>query len=128
MANREALVVFMEEVRGQSWDLCLSPAGLHGSQPWWQETNGIWEHRAGKEVVMELSGCSSWQALGGFLCPRLALLGRTRSNGMGKDGVVSRALHASSAGNILLSKGGSLAQQSVCLPAGPPGHQRDGVR
>lgn len=129
MANREALVAFMEEVRGQSWDLCLSPAGFHGSQPWWQGTNGTWEHRGGKEVVAEPTGCPSWQALGGFLFLRLALLGRTgRSKGMGKDGVVTRALHSSSAGNILLSKGGSLAQQSVSLPAGPPGHQRDGVR
>lgn len=36
MANREALVAFIEEVRGQSSDL-HTPAGPHG--PWWQGTS-----------------------------------------------------------------------------------------
>jgi len=35
MANREALVAFIEEVRGQSWDLHPSPAGCYGPQPRW---------------------------------------------------------------------------------------------
>jgi len=58
---------------------------------------------------MELSGCSSWWALGRLLCPRLALLRKTRrSKGTGKGEVVPRAPPV--LGNALWSKGGSLAQ------------------
>lgn len=77
---------------------------------------GLVGTRGGREVVVELTGCSSWWPLGRLLCPKLALLGTIRrTKGMGKGGVVPRALPSSGAWQYPLEQRRVL-EPAVCLP------------